>query len=318
MKVVITGANGFIGKKLCEQILGIPNVELLKLSRKPNKVEGLVKSPNLDSSSDWSETLLGADVVVHTAGRAHILTDVAENSLNDFLKVNFYGTVNLAKQALSAGVSKFIYFSSIGVNGALAGKEIIGHETRLCPVVDYAVSKAKAEVAIQKIFRNTTVDLVIIRPPLVYSGFAPGNFETLLKATYRRLPLPLGAINNQRHLLSVYNLADFVSVCIKFSSPCSGVYVVSDDEIISIPDILKQLTSGMMLESRVFKIPHYVLNLLAMCVGKSNSLEKICGDFLVDNSNAKNVFNWEPPYTTSDALILAGQEYLTKRKVEIN
>jgi nucleoside-diphosphate-sugar epimerase len=314
MKILITGANGFIGTEVCNCLENSGNHELIKLSRKPALAKGFFQSPDLGPISNWRRILVDVDVVLHLAGRAHILNETISNPLDEFNRVNFEGTVSLAKQAIELGVKRFIFFSSIGVIGSRAGKEVLTEDTPLCPNMDYAESKAKAEVELQKLFDKSNSELVIIRPPLVYSGYAPGNFETLLKAVFKRMPLPLGAINNRRMLVSVYNLANFVETCIEFDGKASGTYIVSDNQEVSTTQILKYLAVGMGIKDRLFKVPYLALKILCTIGGKKEQLDKLCGDFLVDSSRAEDVFGWKPIWSTEKALQLAGQEYKNRLK----
>jgi len=316
VNILITGANGYIGSEVCNCLEESGNHKLIKLSRKPAPSGVFVQSPELGPESDWKKLLVDVDVVLHLAGRAHILNEVVQNPLAEFNRINFEGTLKLANQAIVSGVKRFIFFSSIGVIGAVAGKEVLSETTQLCPNLDYAVSKAKAEVELQKLFQNSDAELVIIRPPLVYSGSAPGNFRSLLKAVYKRTPLPLGSINNSRMLVSVYNLADFVETCIEFKGKASGVYIVADNQKVTTTQILECLAVGMEKKSALIKLPYVVLNVLCSLIGKKKKLDKLCGDFIVDCSKAENVFGWKPVLATEEALKLAGKEYIMKLKEE--
>ncbi len=314
MNILITGASGYIGSEVCNCLEKSGKHKLIKLSRTPKSKGAFVQSPELGPESEWEKLLVDVDVVLHLAGRAHILNEVAQYPLAEFNRINFEGTLKLANQAIDNGVKRFIFFSSIGVIGAAAGKEVLSETTMLCPNMDYAVSKAKAEVELQKLFKNSEAELIIIRPPLVYSGYAPGNFESLLKAVFKRIPLPLGAINNSRMLVSVYNLANFVETCIEFKGNATGIYIVADSQKVSTTQILEYLAVGMEKKGALINAPYLVLKVLCLLIGKKKKLDKLCGDFIVDCSKAEKVFGWKPILDTEEALKLAGKEYIMKLK----
>lgn len=310
MKVLITGANGFIGRHLCRKLDESREISLIKASRQ--NIAEFKKSPDLTNSANWKPLLENVDTVIHLAARAHILNDGSKNPFQEFMDANCNATLNLARQALDAGIKKFVFFSSIGVNSGSSASEAITSSSKACPTNDYATSKAEAESQLNRLFKNSQVDLIIFRPPLVYSFDAPGNFHTLLKASKKRLPLPFGSINNKRSLLSIRNLTDVVERAIVIEKKLSDTFAISDDEILSTAEIVNALSEGMGFKSRTFKFPPSLLKATSLLLKKSDILEKICGDLFIDNSHAKKALGWNPRFNTTTELNRAGKLFISQ------
>lgn len=308
MKVLITGANGFIGSHLVEELEKAPDIKLVKLSRS-GKV-GFVESPLLEKDSNWKCVLSDVDIVIHLAARAHVVGDIASHSLDSFLESNRDATLNLAAQCLDMGVKKFIFFSTVGVHAGLADTQVITADSEFLPIDDYAVSKVEAEIALNKMFKRHSSQLIILRPPLIFAGNAPGNFKTLLSLTEKCVPLPFGNIENKRSILSIKNLTGLIKILIEIETDVSGSYLVADDQVVSTKNIISCLSEGMKRKNRVFNFPYVLLNKVVKVLGKTDVLNKICGDFEVDNSLIKEVSGWRPKYETEKELKKAGQEYL--------
>ncbi len=308
MRILITGASGFIGSYIAEELNDSKKYELIKLSRKCSG--GYIESPPLTSDSNWLDVLNGVDVVIHLAARAHVLDENQPTSLQIFMEDNCHATINLAKQALQVGIKKFIFFSSIGVHAGIADHQIINSDSEICPRDNYAVSKAQAENDLRYLFNSKENQLIIIRPPLVYSGDAPGNFRRLLNLTKRQIPLPFGSIVNRRSMISVNNLTSLIKVIIDNESNMSGSFVVADDQVVSIGKVIKYLSYGMGKTHRIFKFSYGVLKLMARLVRKQATLNKIAGDFEIDNSSIKNTTGWVPKLKTKNELIRAGQNFI--------
>lgn len=312
MKVLITGASGFIGKAIVPELELIQNVKIIKLSRV--ETEGFTKSPRLTADSDWKEVLVEVDVVIHLAGLAHVTT--SPPSIESFMETNCFAALNFASQCKELGVKKFIFFSSIGVHAGKAQSEVITSESDFAPIDNYAKSKVEAEKGLKAVFDNSSCELIILRPPLVYGSNAPGNFRTLLKIAEKRLPLPIASVNNQRSLLSVRNLADLLKKLILTPKNMSGAYVVCDNESISTGKIITLLSDGMGLKGRLFKFPLPLLKLFALCIGKVQVLEKVCGNFVIDGSRISERLDWEPPYNTENEITKAGIQYKNSATID--
>lgn len=314
MNILVTGATGYIGKHLCSKIYEDASIAITKLGRKEDLHQNILKSPHMTNDSDWSAVLKGVDTVVHLAGLAHLTNKELSDSENDFNKINCDAVINLAQQTINLGVKRFIFFSSISVISGNSKIEALSQNSQISPENDYGRSKAKAEQQLLNLFQNCLSELVIIRPPLVYSGNAPGNFKSLLNITSKRLPLPLGGVNNKRNILSLDNLCDFTLKCINFKSDASGIYTIADTEVISTGDIIKNLALGMGNRSSVFYFPPKILLFFVTLLGKKQTFDKICGDLLVDSSFAMKKFNWQPVISTPEALKKSGKDFSALQK----
>lgn len=297
-KIIITGANGFVGKALCTNLSKYDYFNFIPLAREPLPPNFML-CPDLNQKEGWSELLAEADVVIHLAGKAHEVSDVS--SLEAYRSVNTYGTVNLAKQALIAGVKKFIFMSSIGVNG-ISNSFPFKYSDEPTPIENYAISKYEAEIELKKIAKNVDMEIVIIRPPLVYGKNALGNFGTLLSVADRNLPLPLGAINNQRSFVAIDNLVDLIVTCIDHPNAVNQTFLVSDDENISTSNLLKKLTLAAGKKPWLIPIPVSFLKLIASIVGKKATVERFSSSLTVDIEHTKNTLNWKPPITLDEGI----------------
>ena len=300
MKIFLTGASGFVGNYLLKRLKGND----VSLILRNNNVAGYkARIANLNQSVDLSDDLDGMDVVIHCAARAHIMNDSSLSPLDEYRKVNVDATMNLARQAASAGVKRFIYLSSIKVNGERTyPNEPFRSSDQPQPEDPYGVSKLEAELGLKEIALDTGMELVIIRPPLVYGPGVKGNFASLLKLTMKRLPLPLGRISNKRSMVSVQNLVDLIVTCIDHPNAANQTFLVSDDEDLSTSDLFRRLGSAARLPARLINIPVGVLRFFARLVGKEIAIDRLTGSLQVDISHTKQVLDWKPPYTVDEGL----------------
>ena len=264
----------------------------------------------ITGDTDWSAGLAGVDVVFHLAARAHVMRETAADPLAAFRKTNVTGTDLLARNAAAAGVRRLVYVSSIGVNGLLTreGKKFsemdIPH-----PHNAYALSKWEAEQCLSRIAEETGLEVVIVRPPLVYGPDAPGNFAQMLNVVAKRIPLPFASIHNRRSLVYVGNLADALITCATHPAAAGQTYLVCDGEDISTPDLLRQLASGMGVPSHLFPCPPALLRLVGKLTGKSQQLERLLGSLQVDGDKIRRDLNWMPPYSLRQGLQATAEWY---------
>ncbi|MGB6105279.1 MAG: NAD-dependent epimerase/dehydratase family protein [Pusillimonas sp.] len=308
--VLLTGSSGFIGATL-QAVLQQNNYNVRCLTRmSASTTPGVV---HMIADITDSEGLIIAcqkvDCVVHLAGRAHQLRDQASSPLAEFRKINVNGTMNLARAALEAGVKRFIFISSIGVNGAFTTEQPFTEDSVPAPHADYAISKLEAEQQLAALLQGTGMELVIIRPPLVYAGHAPGNFHRILKLIAAGMPLPFGAIKNQRSLVALPNLVDFILLCIEKKEAAGQLFLISDGIDVSIQEIVQYLALGMEKKVRILSIPAPVLKLGAQLIMMPHVYTQLCASLIVDSSKARKLLGWNPIIAPQQALYTSGLEF---------
>jgi nucleoside-diphosphate-sugar epimerase len=241
--------------------------------------------------------------VIHLAARVHIMRDSADDPLTEFRRVNTEGTLHLARQATEAGVRRFIFLSTIGVNGdsTLRGKVFASTGTPT-PHDPYSMSKYEAEIGLHSIARSTGMEVVIIRPPLVYGTNAPGNFGKLARLVAKSLPLPLGSINNLRSFVGIDNLVDFIVTCLEHPAAANETFLVSDGEDLSTPDLIRRMARAMNRPARLLPVPKSVLMAGATILGKRDMAQRLCGSLQVDISKARSLLGWVPPVSVDEGL----------------
>ena len=300
--VLITGANGFIGNRLLLSLIN-QGVNAVGAVRDLNvSTPNFIQSPSLSVDADWRELLVNKDVVIHLAGRAHVLKETIDNPLALFREVNVDGTIKLAKQAIQAGVKRFVFISSIGVNGNSTTTTPFSAEDEPNPVEPYALSKYEAEQALRKLSFESGMELVIIRPPLVYGADAPGNFGKLINLVCKGYPLPLGAVNNKRSFVSVNNLISLITTCINHPNAANQLFLVSDDEDISTTDLLSRVNKILKIRSRLVPVPVFLLYLIAQIVGKKDVINKLCCSLQVNIGKTKSLLDWVPSESVEQGL----------------
>lgn len=311
---LVTGANGFIGRHLCARLLedGRDVRALVRSTTNPLPGAHYVIG-ELTDEAVLVEALTGVQCVVHLAGRAHQLNDTSASPLDDFRAINRDATVSFAKQCIAAGVRRFVFISSIGVNGAETLRAPITEMSDPAPHAPYAVSKWEAEVELQDLLRNSAMELVIIRPPLVYAAHAPGNFKRLLKLVSLGVPLPFGLVNNRRSMISLANLTDLIRLCMDHPKAAGELFVVSDGEDLSLPEILKHLGTGMSRRCSLLPVPVGLMTCAAAIVGKSSMVNQLCGSLVVNSAKSRTLLGWVPLQTPADALLEAGRAYVKEK-----
>lgn len=312
MKILITGATGFAGTALARKInnfYGIISLVRTRSKEIPENIQQLVAKNIFEA--DFPENI---DIIIHLAGRAHILNDQTTDPLNEFRKVNVEGTLKLARQALEKKVKRFIFMSSIGVNGSVTSQEPFTEDALPQPHADYAVSKLEAEEALKKLFAGSDTELVIIRPPLVYAAHAPGNFARLLKLVATNLPLPFAGTNNKRSFVALENLVDFIQTCIEHPNAANQTFLVADQTPISTRELIQYLKQGMGKTPYFIYIPQPLMKLGAVCIGKSKLYEQLFESLEVDTTKAQKLLGWTAPLSTQQAMLQAGQNYLKMKE----
>jgi len=307
MKVLVTGASGFVGRALVAQLVALGHDEVLALTRQApaDQVSGATYLADnyLAWQTQWQPTLAGVHTVVHAAARAHLLNDRAADPLSEFRKINVTGTLNLAAQAAQSGVSRFVFISSIGANGmqTAPGKPFTEVD-QPNPHNAYALSKWEAEQGLLRIADETGMEVVIIRPPLVYSCNAPGNFGSLMRAVQRGRPLPLGAVHNQRSLVALDNLVDFIVTCISHPQAANQTFLVSDGQDLSTTELVRGMARAAGVPARLLPVPVWALQAGATLLDKGDAVQRLCGNLQVDISKASSLLGWVPPVSVVEGL----------------
>lgn len=309
-KVLVTGANGFIGRALCHSLL-LAGYEVCavvrKLSDPIDRVNYLVA--DLERPDDLSIEGLGIDCIVHLAGRAHILGEQNIDALERYRAANRDATVCLAQLAIAADVRRFIFISSIGVNGSETTAEAFDERTPPLPHADYAVSKYEAELQLNAILGSSSVELVTVRPPLVYDAQAPGNFARLLRLVSTGLPLPFAAVDNKRSMVSLRNLIGFLKLCIEHPDAAQELFLIADGIDLSTADLVRLLAEGMGKRPRMFSIPNSLALFGAKLVGRQNLYVQLYRSLQVDSGKARRLLGWQPDENAREALVNVGRSW---------
>lgn len=312
MNILITGTTGFVGTALTEQVSSFYDTIVLIRTQNnalSSNIQQLVTANIFEANLPDN-----IDVIIHLAGRAHILNEQTTDPLSEFRKVNVEGTLQLARQALDKKVKRFIFMSSIGVNGSVTMQQPFTEDALPQPHADYAVSKLEAELELKKLFAGSDTELVIIRPPLVYAAHAPGNFARLLKLVASNLPLPFAGTKNKRSFVALENLVDFIQTCIEHPNAANQTFLVADQSHISTRELVQYLKQGMGKTPYFVYIPQSLMKLGAACVGKSKLYEQLFESLEVDASKAQKLLGWTAPLSTQQAMRQAGQNYLKMKE----
>ena len=299
-KVLITGYSGFVGSHLLPKLINDFDISLLGRS-KPNIVKPHFVS-SINHYDDYTTILKGIDVVVHLAARVHVMDDKHSNALSEFRAVNLGGTINLANQAAKMGVKRFIFISTIKVNGEKTSiDKPFSYLDKRNPQNEYALSKAEAELQLESISHKTSMEYVLIRPPLVYGYGVKANFSALLSLVGNNIPLPFRLLNrNKRSLVSVYNLTDLIKTCILHPNAGNQVFLVSDNESLSTYEMVKLMAKVQKVKPFFIPFPSWVLTFLGLLFGKSASVSRLTESLEIDMEHTKVTLGWEPPFSVKD------------------
>ena len=316
MKVLITGSNGFIGQHLVSNLRNEKGISLVLSSRKyVESLSGLADQfifPSIDSSTDWKKVLVGVDTVVHLAGIAHDTNLNPKNSDIKYIESNIKTTSNLARQAFKAVVNRFIYLSSIKVNGeeTSINKPFVADDIP-DPQDIYAKSKLNAEIALKKISEISDLKLVIIRPVLVYGPGVKGNFLNLMKWIKRGIPLPFALISNKRDLVSINNLIKFITICLKHPSAVGQVFLISDNISLSTKSLIEKLARFQKKKILLLPFPKALLSLVFNLLGRKELSQKLLGSLEVNTQKNINLLGWRPSQDM-DEVLKETVEFFTK------
>ncbi|MDO6443705.1 SDR family oxidoreductase [Marinobacter sp. 2_MG-2023] len=303
--LLVTGANGFIGKSLKRRLAELEFSSCVGAVRSIESANqpGFIEVGDVDAFTRWEQVLEGLDTVIHTAARAHIMQDKALDPLTEYRRVNVEGTLNLARQAVDAGVRRFVFISSIKVNGEQTRNNLpFTEKDRPAPQDAYGISKLEAERGLLALSDESDIEVVIIRPPLVYGPGVKGNFGSMINLVEKGLPLPLGAVNNKRSLVALDNLVDLIITCIDHPSAVNQIFLAGDGEDLSITELLKGLAKASGKVSKLVPVPAGFLMFGAKVLGKKAMAQRLLGSLQVDISKARNLLNWQPPLSVEEGL----------------
>ncbi len=315
MRCLITGGNGFVGRALTRDVLALGYDVRLPV-RQPQRVDQIagvetVEIGSLSLENDWTAALRNVDRIVHLAARVHVMNDKSTDPLAEFRRVNVEGTANLARQAAAAGVCRFVFLSSIKVNGEFTQE---GHTFTAddAPAAEdpYGVSKYEAEQLLRQIATETGMEVVIIRPPLVYGPGVKANFESMMRWLARGVPLPLAAVTqNRRSLVALDNLVDLIVTCLNHPAAANQTFLVSDGEDLSTTELLKRMGAALGCPARLFHLPPGLLKLGAALVRKPGIYQRLCGSLQLDIAKTRQLLGWSPLVSVDEGLRRAAEGF---------
>lgn len=314
MKVLVTGATGFIGQAVisslfdsCVSVVAAVRRHVTLFSANIEQVE---VGDLTQLSDNFGQAMSGVDVVIHTAARVHVMDDSANDPLSEFRKVNVEGTLNLARQAAAANVKRFIFISSIKVNGesTISGEPFTADD-QSDPIDPYGISKWETEAGLQQLAKDTGMEVVIIRPPLVYGPGVKANFRSMMRWVNLGVPLPLGAINNQRSLVALDNLVDLIVTCIEHPAAANQTFLAGDGEDLSTTELLQRIGKALGKPARLIPLPVSFLTFVASLLGKKAVIQRLCGSLQVDISKTRALLGWEPPISVDEGLRRTAEEF---------
>lgn len=304
MAIFLTGGTGFVGSEILKSLKGF---QVTCFGRTMPNLENLENMEfvygELTDRRALAKALDGVDVVIHSAARTHVMSDDTEVSLKLYREVNSHATANLALEAVAMGVKRFIFLSSIKVNGeSTSGREPFTANEPGNPSDPYGKSKLEAEESLKRISDETGLEVVIIRPPLVYGPGVKANFASMMKLAQKNFPLPLGAIHNKRSLVALDNLVDLIITSIHHPRAANQTFLVSDDQDLSTTELLNMITRAAGHSPKLLSVPQKWFEIAGKLVGKQEIVERLCGNLQVDITHTKNTLDWQPPLSVEEGI----------------
>lgn len=317
MKILVTGSTGFVGSRLVNTLEahGIECVKAVRNQVLSDQAENVLVG-DVAEEINWRSVLKGVQAVVHLAARVHVMRETSGDALFEFRRVNLEGTLRLARQAAESGVRRFVFLSSVKVNGEStpAGKPFTADQDP-APSDPYGISKCEAEAELKLLAEASGMEVVVIRPPLVYGPGVKANFSAMLAWLYRGLPLPLGrVIDNRRSLVFIDNLVDLIRVCIDHPAAANQVFLVSDDEDLSTAELLRRSAAALGKPARLLSLPVSLITNSAKILGRPGVAQRLCDSLQVDISKTKRLLNWVPPVSVGQGLKITAERWISQKK----
>ncbi len=314
-KVLITGANGFVGQTVCQYLMDseIPIRKALRQKPDHQESQDCHVIGDINAHTNWSQALNNIDSIVHLAARAHIMKDTSSDPLSTFRRVNVEGTVNLARQAARANVRRFIFTSSIKVNGEKTEGTGFTETDESAPEDPYGISKYEAEQELRQVAKETGLDVVILRPPLIYGPLVKANFYQLMNIIYNGWPLPLGKVNNQRSLLYVGAFASAIKTCLMHPNASGKTFLVSDEKSLSTSELIIKLGEFLNRPPRLLNIPLSWMKLGGKFLRKAAAIDKLTSSLVIDNTKIQQELNWASPYSIDSGMQKTAEWFLANK-----
>jgi UDP-glucose 4-epimerase len=318
MRILLAGASGFVGRGLVPVLLNQRHevtaaVRKLTVDLDSRVTQGLIDG--LSAEQDWQPLLIGQEAVIHLAARVHVMSDDSSDPLAEYRKVNVEGTLKLARQAVDAGVKRFIFISSVKVNGE--GTTLgapYSADMQAAPSDPYGVSKMEAEQGLRALAAEAGMEVVIVRPVLVYGPGVQANVLSMMRWLHKGVPLPFGAIHNRRSLVALDNLVDLIATCIAHAAAANQTFLVSDGEDLSTTMLLRRMGAALGKPAHLLSVPSWMLETGATMLGKQALAQRLCGSLQVDISKTRELLGWTPPVTVDEALNKTAKHFLDLQK----
>ena len=303
-KILVTGASGFVGKSLTAELFrqGYDIGAAVRSAKAQINNAEVAVVGEIDGKTDWTNALRRVDVVIHLAARVHVMKENFANPLAEFRKINVEGTQQLAQSAANAGVKRFVYVSSVKVNGEQTGLSPFTELDIPNPQDSYSASKWEAEQGLKRIAEETGMEVVIIRPPLIYGVGVKANFSSMMRVVKRGIPLPFGALHNKRSFVYVGNLVSLILRCIDHPAAANNTFLVSDGQDISTTELLRDCAEALGVKAKLLPIPQKAVEFCFALLGKHNMVQRLCGNLQVDITKARTLLGWTPPISVTDGL----------------
>ena len=307
MRIAVTGSNGFVGASLAETLLKrgyFIRVIVRKSSRQPEtRLAGdCVSVGNIDATTEWEAALKGMDIIVHLAARVHVMNESHRDSLNLYRKVNLDGTVRLALQAAGSGIKRFIYISTIKVNGEQTDGTAFNADDIPAPSDPYSISKYEAEQKLREISAASGMEVVVIRPPVIYGPGVGANILRLMRLVESGIPLPLKSVQNARSMVSLGNITDLIIQCLEQDAAAGNTFLVSDGDDMLPPLLIENIALHMNVKPRLFAFPVALLRFAGKVSGRERVVNRLCNSLRVDIKKTREILGWSPPQSTYDAI----------------